>query len=133
MSLSDAFRDRHYGPGYVYIAGSLSGRVLKIGTTWDVPRQQYRLNYVGYGSLNDWMMLYSVWVESGAGSVEHAARRQLQGYKTMRMYKKDGSWQKGREIVRCSFSVAFEAISGLISEEAKSSAWRSKHCSSFEF
>jgi T5orf172 domain len=133
MSLSDAFRDRHYGPGYVYIAGSLSGRVLKIGTTWNIRRQRNRLNYVAYGSLSDWMMLYSVWVDSGAGDVEHTARRQLQRYKTMRMYEKDGSWQKGREIVRCSFSLAYEALSCLISEEAKSNEWRSKNCSLFEF
>jgi hypothetical protein len=32
MSLNDVYRDRYYEPGNVYIAGSLSGRVIKIGT-----------------------------------------------------------------------------------------------------
>ncbi len=32
MSLNDVYRVRHYEAGYVYIAGSLSGRVIKIGT-----------------------------------------------------------------------------------------------------
>ena len=30
MDWSDTFRDRYYGSGYVYIAGSLAHRVLKI-------------------------------------------------------------------------------------------------------
>jgi T5orf172 domain-containing protein len=133
MSLSDAFRDRHYEAGYVYIAGSLYGRVLKIGTTWDLPRQEYRLNYNGYGSLNDWKMLYSVWLDSNAGNIEHRARGRLQRYKIMRMYRKDGRLQKGREIVQCSFSIAYEALSDLISDDAKSKAWRSDYSRFYEF
>jgi hypothetical protein len=98
MSLTDVYRDRYYAPGYVYIAGSLSGRVIKIGTTINIRRQQKRLQNLEYGSLSDWKILYYVWVDEG-GKIEHAARRRLRCYKTLRMYKKDGSWQKGREIV----------------------------------
>ena len=94
----DVYRDRYYAPGYVYIAGSLSGRVIKIGTTINIRRQQKRLQNLEYGSLSDWKILYYVWVDEG-GKIEHAARRRLRCYKTLRMYKKDGSWQKGREIV----------------------------------
>jgi hypothetical protein len=43
MDWSDTFRDRFYGPGYVYIAGSLSYRVLKIGTTVNIRPQERRL------------------------------------------------------------------------------------------
>jgi hypothetical protein len=33
MSLNDVYRERYYGSGWVYIAGSLLGGVIKIGTT----------------------------------------------------------------------------------------------------
>jgi hypothetical protein len=132
MSLDDVYRDRYYSPGYVYVAGSLSGRVLKIGTTKDVWGQQYRLQYVQYGSLGDWRMLCYVRVDE-AGNVEHAVRRRLQRYKTMRMYVKDGFRQIGREIVQCSFSTAFKAFSDVIGDEQKSKLWQSKHCHYYEF
>ncbi len=132
MSLDEAFRDRHYSPGYVYIAGSLSGCVLKVGTTNNVPNQQYRLRYVGYGGLDDWRMLCSVWVDEG-GNVEHTVRRRLQRYKTMRMYEKDGFRQKGREIVQCPFSIAYKALCNSISDEQKSTVWQSEYCYLCEF
>jgi hypothetical protein len=62
MDWSDTFRDRFYGPGYVYIAGSLSHRVLKIGTTVNIRQQERRLRRTAYGSIDDWVLLYYVWV-----------------------------------------------------------------------
>jgi hypothetical protein len=118
MSLSDAFRDRNYAPGYVYIAGSLSGRLIKIGTTINIGPQQKRLRNLKYASLNDWMILYYVWVDEG-GRIEHDARRRLRHYKSLRMYEKDGSWQKGRETLKCSFSMAYAALSNLLTGEQK--------------
>ena len=133
MSLSDAFRDRHYGPGYIYIAGSLSGRVLKIGTTKDIIGYDRYLQNRKYGSLPDWVILYHVWVDEGSGRIEHKARRRLQRYKDFRVYKKDGSWQKAREMVQCSFSTALEALSDCIGDKPHSSVWQSKRCPDFEF
>jgi DNA-directed RNA polymerase alpha subunit len=49
------------------------------------------------------------------------------------MYGKDGSWQKGREIVQCSFSAAHEALCHFINETERSTAWQSKRCREFEF
>jgi hypothetical protein len=133
MSLNDVYRDRHYAPGYVYIAGSLSGRVIKIGTTVNIGRpQQNKLRNLKYGGLDDWVLLYYVWVDEG-GNIEHAARRKLQPYKTMRMYYKDGSRQKAREILQCSFSMAQKTLSNLISEEERSRAWQSSYCSVYDF
>jgi hypothetical protein len=81
MSLSDAFRDRHYAAGYIYIAGSLWGRALKIGTTINIRGQQSKLRYLQYGGLDDWRLLYYVRVSEDSGRIEHAARRRLQRYK----------------------------------------------------
>lgn len=132
MSLSDVFRDRYYEPGYVYIAGSLSDRVIKIGVTKNIQSQQNYLRSRSYGGIGDWVLLYYVWV-NGGGRTEHKARRRLQRYKTMRMYKKDGRRQKGREIVKCTFSVALDALSNCIDDSERSGAWQSNRCSEFEF
>ena len=70
MSLSDAYRERHYSPGYVYIAGSLSAEVMKIGTTLNIHRQQKRRRNLEYGRISDWVLLYYVWVDE-AGMLDH--------------------------------------------------------------
>src|SRR5260370_26336544 len=113
MSLSDVFRDRYYEPGYVYIAGSLSNRVIKIGTTKKIRPQQKYLRNRKYGGIGDWGLLYYVWVDEG-GKVEHEALRRVRRHQTLRMYTKDGSRQKGREIVQCSFSTSLDALSDCI-------------------
>jgi hypothetical protein len=112
---SDTFRDRYYDPGYVYIAGSLSHRVLKIGTTVNIGQQERRLRRTAYGSIEDWTLLYYVWVEEG-GRIEHDARRLLKRYRQLRMYDKEGHRQKGREIVNCRFGIALEALTGLLDD-----------------
>jgi hypothetical protein len=132
MSLNDVYRERHHEPGWVYIAGSLSGRFIKIGTTQDIAQAHKRLRTQKYGGLSDWLMPYWVWAEKG-GKVEHDARRQLKRYKILRMYEKDGGYQKGREMVRCSFTKARCALYGLISDEAKAAECWSPHSSDYEF
>jgi hypothetical protein len=126
MDRSDTFRDRYYAPGYVYIAGSLSHRVLKIGATVNIRNQERRLQRTKYGSIGDWVLFYYVWVDEG-GKVEHDARRFLLRYRELRMYDKEGHRQKGREIVNCRFGIAHEALEGLLNE-----AQRSEGCKSSE-
>jgi hypothetical protein len=130
--LSEVFRERYHGPGHVYIAGSLADCVIKIGTTTNISRQQSYLRNRKYGRIDDWVLLYHVWVDE-RGRVEHAALRRLRRYQTLRMYEKDGSRQKGREIVRCSFSTALEALSYYVGDDERSSAWQSSKCADYEF
>ena len=124
MDWSDTFRDRFYDPGYVYIAGSLSHRVLKIGTTVNIRQQEKRLRRTAYGSIEDWVLLYYVWVSEG-GRIEHDARRILKRYRQLRMYDKEGHRQKGREIVNCRFGIALEALTGLLDEAQHAGATKS--------
>jgi hypothetical protein len=132
MSLSDVFRDRHYSPGYVYILGSISARVLKIGTTVNLRQQVNRNSSQRYGGIDDWVLLFHVRVEEG-GKTEHDARRLLKRYRDLRMYLKDGRPQKGRELVNCGFTTALEAIIQCLSERELKKAWRSSRTSEFEF
>jgi hypothetical protein len=126
---SDTFRDRYYDPGYVYIAGSLSHRVLKIGTTVNIRQQERRLRRTAYGSIDDWVLLYYVWVAEG-GRVEHDARRR---YRQLRMYNKEGHRQKGREIVNCRFGIALEALTEFLDDAQRESATTSWRSSDYEF
>jgi hypothetical protein len=82
MDWSDTFRERYYEPGYVYIAGSVSHRVLKIGTTVNIRSQERRLQRKKYGSIGDWVLLYHVRVNEG-GRIEHDARRVLPGCRNL--------------------------------------------------
>jgi hypothetical protein len=86
-----------------------------------------------YGSLGDWEILYCFWVDEGAGRIEHDARGRLQQYKTMRMYEKDGRRQKGREILKCSFSAALKALTEAVGDDEKSNEWQSNNCRYYEF
>jgi Bacterial RNA polymerase, alpha chain C terminal domain/T5orf172 domain len=132
MGWSDTFRNRFYDPGYVYIAGSLSHRVLKIGTTVNIRQQEKRLRRTAYGSIEDWVLLYYVWVSEG-GRVEHDARRALVRYRDLRMYDKEGHRQKGREIVNCRFGLALEAIEGLLDDAQRTGATKSWRTYEYEF
>lgn len=132
MDWSDTFRDRYYGPGYVYIAGSLSHRVLKIGTTVNIRQQERRLQRTAYGSIEDWVLLYYVWVEEG-GRIEHDARRALKRYRQLRMYDKEGHRQKGREIVNCRFDIALEALTALLDDAQRADAVKSWRTFEYEF
>jgi DNA-directed RNA polymerase alpha subunit len=51
----------------------------------------------------------------------------------MRGYERDGRWQKGREILKCSFSAALEALTDAIGDDKKSNEWQSTHCHYYEF
>jgi T5orf172 domain len=133
MSLSDGHRRNYLVAGYVYIAGSISGRVLKIGATSDVSRQQYKLQYNQYGGFDDWQILCHVWIDECRGDVEFAVRRRLQPYKTMGTYWKDRQQQKAREMVACSFSTAYEALCYSITATQKSTRWLRYDTHLYEF
>jgi hypothetical protein len=57
------------------------------------------------GSIDDWELLYYVWVDE-AGRIERDARRRLVRYRELRMYDKEGHRRKSREIVNCRFGIA---------------------------
>ncbi|MGY3449179.1 hypothetical protein ACVILH_001521 [Bradyrhizobium sp. USDA 4353] len=132
MNWSDTFRNRHYAPGYVYIAGSLEHRVLKIGTTVNIGAQEKRLRRTKYGSIGDWRLLYFVKVSEG-GRIEHDARRILRRHQVLRMYDKEGHRQKAREMVGCRFGLALEAVESLLAESERDLAIRYPRSSAYEF
>lgn len=104
-----AYVRRHREEAYVYIVGSRSERLLKIGfsdTPWD---RASHLNSIGYGCITDWQLLY-YGKYSEAGKVETKAHSTLLWYASPRRWIREGVTQDSREIFRCSYTRALDAV-----------------------
>ena len=104
-----SYQKRHNTEGYVYIAGSKSARLLKVGTCVDIEQRRRNLRNQRYGNISDWEMLFTAKVDTG-GKVEGSALSLLSPYKVVRPYEKDGKKQEAAEMLKTSFSIALAAI-----------------------
>lgn len=93
-----AFVKRHYDTAYIYIAGSLSSRVVKVGNAIWPERRVDALNSRRYGGITDWVLLYHAKYDA-AGKIEFVAHGRLFGYR----------WDM-KEIFRCSYEMARKAV-----------------------
>lgn len=93
-----AFVKRHYDAAYIYIAGSLSSKVMKIGNAILPERRVAALNTRFYGGITDWVMLYRAKYEE-AGKIEFAAHGRLFGHR-----------RGTKEIFRCNYETARNAL-----------------------
>jgi hypothetical protein len=127
-----AFQQRHTAPGYVYIAGSLLGSVVKIGTASNLDQRHHQLRAEKYGGFSDWQILFHMHVEEG-GKIEQRALEGLRKYNTPRLYIKDGIEQQSTEILNCNFSIALKALADSIGESQRDKVWRSSNWQTYEF
>lgn len=127
-----AYQRRHTSPGFVYIAGSKSGKVLKIGTANDIDQRHRQLCAERYGELGDWVVLFHMKVDEG-GRIEQAALSQLKKFITVRNYTKDGTVQKAAEILRCGFASTLMAVSDAIGDNERSELWMSPVWKEYDF
>ena len=111
-----AYQKRHRTPGSVYIAGSLSGRLIKVGGSEDTWERAYSLFNEGYAGFNDWELLYRVFV-SEYGNIENKTHNLLSDFATSAVYSKQGHDQKAKEIFRCSFKTARAALHEAVEQE----------------
>jgi hypothetical protein len=112
---------RNFLPDYLYIAGSLSRRVIKVGKTKSPRRRQQELRRQEYGSIRDWRILYFIRVKN-AGQIEDAVLFRLRQNDT-EPNADDLSWGNSSEIVPCSFSVALDALAHFTSDEDRAKSW----------
>ena len=108
-TVSIGFSRRHHEGGYVYILGSLKGRIVKIGMTNALTERHRVLFAQGYGGFDDWEELFHVQYEN-VGKVESDAHSILAGCRVPGTYWKDGKTQDARELFACSFTRARDAI-----------------------
>jgi hypothetical protein len=127
-----AFQARHHAEQYVYIAGSQSAQLIKIGTCKDVAQRERQIRAEGYGGEHDWKVIFSIKVRS-AGEVEHRARSILSRYVALRPYWKDGVEQLGIELIQCSFSHAKEALMSVAEAAKLGEPWKARFTLAYEF
>lgn len=127
-----AFQQRYNSSGYVYIAGSLSGRLIKIGTAQDIPQRQRQLRAEQHGGYSDWYVLFSIWVNE-AGRVEHDASARVNSPRHFGSYFKDNIGQTATEVLRCSFSTALQAITDVVGGTEGHQTWKSIYVNKYEF
>lgn len=127
-----AFQARHTAEQYVYIAGSVSTKLIKIGTCKDVPQRERQIRAEKYGGANDWQVIFSIEVRN-AGDIEHQARSKISQYVVVKPYWKDGFRQSGIELLRCSFSRAREALLSVAIDAKLGEPWKARFTSEYEF
>lgn len=127
-----AYQRRFHTPGYVYIAGSISARLVKIGVASDIQQRESNLRNQGYGGIRDWRMLFHAKVVNG-GRVEHAALTALSRYQHKRPFQKDGELVDAGEILKCSFTTAINAISKPIEDDGATELFMSPNWTDYDF
>ena len=127
-----SYQKRHHSVGYVYIAGSKSAQLLKIGTAVDIEQRKGNLRRQAYGGASDWEMLFSAKVTNG-GKTEGEAIRRLAKYRVSASYAKDGNQQEAIEMLRVGYTKALNAVAKAIGDEPPSELWQSAHRDDYEF
>src|SRR5262249_37830046 len=127
-----AYQNRYHRRGFVYIAGSLQHRLIKIGTAVDCRQREENLRRQRYGGISDWTILFYVEVEN-AGKLEQAALQAMHHSRFVRRFDKDGFQVDAGEILDCSFTEAINAIGRLVTVRPVSGPWMSEDHPRYDF
>lgn len=127
-----AFAGRYDPKQYLYVAGSLRARLIKIGVCKDLRQRIRQICAERHGDARDWEVIYAVEIER-AGEIEGRVLTRLDCFTIHSQYWKNGSLQKSIELRRCSISQALEAMAAEIEGKDYDTAidWRDK--SAYEF
>jgi hypothetical protein len=123
-----AFQLRKEEKGSIYIAGSPSSRLIKIGVTNDVDARIRMLNHYGYGGYQDWEVLLRAFIET-AGMVEIEAQRELDPYSVEGFYFREGRKVEALELFRCSYIQAKDAVLAYLPQGSRYAASREDRAS----
>jgi hypothetical protein len=107
-----AFGSRYSSQASIYIAGSRSGRCLKIGLSADdLDNRIACLRSQSYGGFGDWKVLAVSEPAQGAGKIEHAAQASLYARRVSGGYSnRAGVAQASQEVFSCGFRLASKAL-----------------------
>lgn len=104
-----AFQLRSDADGTIYLAGSQSEELLKIGFSKNINNREYQINTNFYGGANDWEMIF--WIE-----VDQAGTIEIDIHKVMHKFSVPGTYFSNNveidcyELYKCNASVARNAI-----------------------
>jgi hypothetical protein len=127
-----AFAGRFNLNQYLYIAGSLQARLIKIGVCKDLGQRIRQICTERHGDARDWEIVYAVEIER-AGELEDRVLGRLRQYSIYSTYWKDGVLQQSIELRKCSISQAMGAMAAVLEGKEYYTAinWRDK--SAYEF
>ena len=110
-----AFQKRHSEQAFVYVAGSLSRSVIKVGVTNNIENRMESLNKLQYASASDWTCIY--WIETKrAGEVEFSAHDSLKQFAAPTTYSRFGKTVNCLETFYCPAQTAIDAVSSYASD-----------------
>ncbi len=110
------FQKRNDDAGFVYIAGTKEGKLIKVGFTSGVEIRSESLNRTKYGGFSDWEILFAISCVN-AGELENKIKKELGKYSVSKIYEHDSKKQKTDEIYRCSYSKSKEKLKEIIKNE----------------
>jgi hypothetical protein len=122
---SIAFTRRETLEGYVYIAGTLQGCLMKIGEAGDIGQRVRQLKAEAYGGFSDWRILITAWVDN-RGRTEREISSRITGKRVFGGYIKDGRNQTAVEMIQCPFSAAFDAFTIVVLAMTDKQYWLRK-------
>lgn len=102
---------REHKNGYIYIAGSKKGSLIKVGSANETKARTptFDISSSKYGGYDDWEVLFHARTVT-VGRIERQFQEKLSEYKTSYQFEKAGKLQSGGELYRCSYSKAKEVI-----------------------
>lgn len=110
-----AFQSRYTKSGFVYIAGSETLKVIKVGFSGDVESRIESLNELNYGGASDWTGIYWVQCES-AGKIEFDTHERLSNYAAPKQYVRGGTTVDCLETFSCGADSAILTLNKLVSD-----------------
>lgn len=106
----------YFKDGYVYVSGSRSLRMLKIGSSSDPIARERTINGHAYGGASDWVKIAHIKCKN-AGSVEFEVHSRLKQFLAPQTYLANGRVTRCREIFSCGYKTARRAISDSVGIE----------------
>lgn len=107
-----AYREMYYSADFVYIAGTLTGKIIKIGAERIKEHFETRsksINRTEYAGYDDWEILFQAKSEY-AGRIESKTKSALKDFAFLIYYYHGGAWHKSTETFKCSYSTALEYL-----------------------
>jgi len=102
---------KDHKPGFLYVAGSRKGKVIKVGSTNDTKDRVKALNVTltMFSGYDDWEILYEA-KTIAIGRIDKLIQSKLEDYKTSIQFFKSGKLQIATELYLCSYNKIKEAI-----------------------
>ena len=87
---SIGYEKNHTRGGFVYIAQSIAGEIIKIGTTVNILTRTKTLNEQKYGAQSDWTIPVAREIVKNCGQIEKVMHAELKNFYVFGQYFKDG-------------------------------------------